>query len=630
MQNTRTRFLFLSHLLLAGVLGLATTLAVAGNQASLSWKNICQTTVCRGTGHDGVTEARISPDGKWVAATVLTPRNQGIFLLAPGNGTSSLWVVGSDPDWFPDSAGIVYVHGGDLWAAKVGSTEPVRLTDDEQDVRAPRVSPDGERVAFYSTRSGHQDLWVVNADGLSEPDQLTRAAMNVDESRFVHAWSPDGKAIAYFSNRTDYWQDDLWLVDVESREERPLSSSFMGRSEPSWSPDGTHIAVHGTAKSEFWYGDLSDIYIVHPESGREWPLDMQVNTMEINRVVWSGDGQSLFFPSHKRGEIELWRAPLSGGIATRMTNSGGVIHGFDATASGDSFVMVRSTATRGREVDYLADTGGDIRQLTNISTDWEGLVEPEEISFRSTDGHYIQAFRFTPPGFDPDGNYPALVQVHGGGTNSYYNGLNLVEQRLAQQGYVVLAVNYRGGSGFGRRFQDIAVNDWANGQALDAAAAAGFLRAQPWSSGKVGIYGYSYGGIISLAAVTRAPAAFDAAVPMGGIYDFADAYETADRLGKLFTREGHDGSPEERADIYATSNSVTRIEALETPVLIMHGEADTRAPFRQYQLVVDALERHEKVFEAHSYPGEPHGFRDPENRVDMYQRLEAWMDRWLR
>jgi dipeptidyl aminopeptidase/acylaminoacyl peptidase len=222
------------------------------------------------------------------------------------------------------------------------------------------------------------------------------------------------------------------------------------------------------------------------------------------------------------------------------------------------------------------------------------------------------------------------VQVHGGGTNSFLDALNTTEQYLAQRGYVVLAVNYRGGSGFGRPFQDLGVGDWANGQARDAAAAATFVRAQPWSNGKVGIYGYSYGGITSMAAIARVPDAFDAAVPMAGIYDFADAYTNADRLGKIFIRTGHGGSPEERPDVYAVSNTLARVTNVETPVLTMHGEADVRAPFRQFELAVEILEREGKVYEAHSYPNEPHGFRDPANRVDMHRRLEAWFDRWLR
>ena len=138
---------------------------------------------------------------------------------------------------------------------------------------------------------------------------------------------------------------------------------------------------------------------------------------------------------------------------------------------------------------------------------------------------------------------PALVNVHGGGTNSYLRTQNLIEQYLASKGYVVLAINYRGGSGFGREFQDLGVNDWASGQAHDAAIAADFLRTLPYVNGKVGIYGYSYGGIMSMATIARYPDKYDAAVPMAGIYDFADALTNADRLGKIFTQTGHGGPP---------------------------------------------------------------------------------------
>jgi dipeptidyl aminopeptidase/acylaminoacyl peptidase len=198
---------------------------------------------------------------------------------------------------------------------------------------------------------------------------------------------------------------------------------------------------------------------------------------------------------------------------------------------------------------------------------------------------------------------------------------------LAAKGYLVLAVNYRGGSGFGRAFQDLGVNDWANGQARDAAAAAGFLRGLPWSNGKVGIYGYSYGCITSMAAIARVPGAFDAAVPMAGIYDFADAYENADRLGRIFIKTGHGGAPDERPDVYAVSNTLARLSNIETPVLVMHGEEDVRAPFRQFELAIESLAASGKTFESRSYPGEPHGFRNPANRIDMYQRLEEFFDR---
>jgi dipeptidyl aminopeptidase/acylaminoacyl peptidase len=193
-----------------------------------------------------------------------------------------------------------------------------------------------------------------------------------------------------------------------------------------------------------------------------------------------------------------------------------------------------------------------------------------------------------------------------------------------------MAINYRGGSGFGREFQDLGVNDWASGQAHDAALAADFMRSLPYVNGKVGIYGYSYGGIMTMATIARYPGKFDAAVPMAGIYDFGDAYTNADRLGKVFIKTGHGGSPEERKDTYAISNTLARLKNITTPLLIMHGEADVRAPFRQYQLAVKILQENNKVFESKSYPNEPHGFRDPANRLDMNRRMEAFFEKYLK
>jgi dipeptidyl aminopeptidase/acylaminoacyl peptidase len=195
---------------------------------------------------------------------------------------------------------------------------------------------------------------------------------------------------------------------------------------------------------------------------------------------------------------------------------------------------------------------------------------------------------------------------------------------------VVLAINYRGSSSYGRDFQDLSTLDWCNGQAQDAAEAASYLRTLPISNGKVGIYGYSYGGITTMAAAARFPDAFDAAVPMAGIYDFAAAHKPADRVGKLFYELGHGGSPEKNPKAYAHSRTLSHIANVKAPVLTLHGEADVRAPFDQYNALVAELKKHGKVFESHSYPGEPHGFRSLANRADLYVRAEAWMNKYLR
>ncbi|MEE4639804.1 MAG: alpha/beta fold hydrolase [Wenzhouxiangella sp.] len=595
----------------------------------LTWDRVCEAAICHRAGHDGVRQARLAPNGKTAVLSVNTPGRAGLYLLDPNDGRTRFWTAGHSPAWFEDSQRIVFVHDNDVWTLSIDGSEPQRVTADEHDVAQPAPSPDGRLIAFSSRRSGHQELWLVPADGSAPPQPLTEEAMSAGELRFGHAWSPDGKQLAYVSNKGHFWHDDLWLADIESGRTRQLSRSFMTLGAPSWSPDGNTIAAFGTAKSGFWYTHMADLYLVDADTGDERKLDGGVHAVEIGHPVWSGDGSDLFFLVHERGQLNVWRIAAAGGVATRLTHDGGMIDGLSADRRSNHLLLVRSTAVRGREVDALNPDGGPLRQLTRLSSNWENLQQPTEISYRARDGLYIQAFQFVPPDFDPSRRYPAVVQLHSGGTHSFYNGLNLVEQRMAQQGFVVLAVNYRGGSGFGRPFQDLSIGDWAHRQALDAADAADWIRRQPWSSGRIGAYGYSYGGIVALAAEVQAPGSFDAVVSMSGIYDFSHAHEEADRLGKMFLSFGHGGTPEQVPARYAASNLLDRIDRVRAPVLLTHGELDRRAPYSQFQAAVQALERHGKVFEAISYPDEGHLFRDPHQRGDIYRKMEAWMHRWL-
>jgi dipeptidyl aminopeptidase/acylaminoacyl peptidase len=172
-------------------------------------------------------------------------------------------------------------------------------------------------------------------------------------------------------------------------------------------------------------------------------------------VYWSGDGNTLYFAYHERGDLNLWSVPAKGGIATKLTNDRGTLRSFGTTAQGDAFVFVRSGPVEGSEAFYLPGIGGPPRQLTKFAEQWENVREPQEVSYRSFDGLYIQGFLYLPPDMKDGARHPALVNVHGGGTNSYLRTQNLLEQYLASKGYVVLAINYRGGSGFGREFQDL-------------------------------------------------------------------------------------------------------------------------------------------------------------------------------
>ena len=576
----------------------------------------------------------ISPDGKWVAFTARGTRGAGLYRLpvaAEPPGDPQWWTESaSDVEWAPDSSGIVFVRSSRLWWIALAEEKPRALTSAMQGLRDPVFSPDGRTVAFYSTEGGAQDIWLVSLDG-GEARRLTSGSMSVDDGRFAASWSPDGTRIAFVSNKADYWADDVWVVEVKSGSARQLSRGIVNIGpRPVWSPRGDQILVAGTAKRDYWYLDLADLFLVDPASGAETRLAMPIHATAYNQpAFWSADGRRIFFVYQERGEHYLWAVPAVGGVATRVSHIGGVMSGLTAARGAEAFAFARSSATEGSDIYYLPATGGPERRLTHLAPRWAGLQEPIEVSFPSFDGLYIQGFLYLPPQARSGQRCPALVQVHGGGTNSYMRGLNLTEQYLASRGYVVLAINYRGGSGFGRAFQDLAIHDWLNGQALDPGAAADYLRRLPYVNGKVGIYGGSYGGMQTMAAMTRTPEKFDAAVPMRGIYSQTLTFDLMDRVGKIFSKTGHGGLPQERPEIYAKSNTIDRFANIRAPVLIMHGERDDRAPYRNFELAVAELRRLGKPFESRSYPGEGHGFRNPDNQIDMYRRLESFFEKHL-
>ncbi len=409
---------------------------------------------------NGVRQVSMAPDGKLVAITGEGPSGSGVYLVAPSEtAPPRFWFQGNVQAWFPDSQRIVFSRDNDLWTLRVGSTEPTRVTSDQGDERAPVVSPDGKLIAFYSTRSGHQDIWIVPSDGSAPSRALTTAAMALDDIRFAPAWSPNGREVAYISNKADYWHDDVWVAEVASGKSRQVSKSLMAASSPAWSPDGRSIALLGTAKRGYWYEDLQDIWVLDATTGAERTVRMQIQATDWLHslpVLWSGDGRVLSFAYHERGDLNLWSVPAAGGVATRMTNERGQLRSLETSATGDAFVYVRSGPVDGPEAFHLSRTGGPPKQLSRFADVWEGVREPREVSYRSFDGLYIQGFLYLPPGMRDGATYPGLVQVHGGGTNSYLRTQNLLEQYLASKGYVVLAINYRGGSGFGREFQDLA------------------------------------------------------------------------------------------------------------------------------------------------------------------------------
>lgn len=544
------------------------------------------------------------------------------------------------PAWSPDGETLAVVRGNrdggsDIWlVAADGSGTARRVAGGPWETRSPAFAPDGASLAFISGEGGALDIWAVSvAGGMAR--RLTERTNPLDEPRWTPRWSPDGEWIAYVSSRSgERNNDDVWIVSPDGERHRQLTTGLMVNTDPAWSPDSQLLAVVANTVMEHWYGDDADVWRVPlapdrmerltPAGGHSWRL-------EGAGIEWSADGGTIYALSLHDGDKNLTAVPADGRPRTAVTNFTGAVSDFAVSPDGQTLAYVFATQTGPPDLFVMPLTGGLPRHLTDCHRALPAALDPPmRMPFRSFDGLYCDSYLYLPPDFDERRRYAGLIQVHGGGTNAYGNGWHPVEQWLSRQGFVVMAVEYRGSSGYGRDFADLSYGDWGGGQTQDAVAAGEWLQRRPFITA-VGIYGGSYGGYLTLHGIVAAPDLFRAAVDMYGNTNKTTAHRYCDRVGRVFVARDYWGRyPEEMPELMERASTHTRLDRIKAPLLIMHGAEDRRVPAEESQQVAATLRAKDLPHEYVVYPGEGHGFRMREHRLDCYRRMLAWFECHLR
>ena len=584
-----------------------------------------------------------SPDGNQIAYLHDDPA-RGLMLHLADVRTGDIRqlsdapVAGWRPAWTPSGADIAVVRskergGSDIWLIpNAGGSERI-LVPGKGETRAPAFSPDGTSIAYISADDGHLDVWVASLDGSSRR-RLTQNTNPLDEPRWTPQWSPDGRWIAYVSSRSgERNNDDLWLVSIEGDEHRQLTSGIWVNTDACWSPDGSQIAVIANAETEHWYGDDADLWLISADEGPQVRVSADGGhtwRLEGAGLAWSPDGETIYSLHQHRGNRGILATPAGGGVPTLVTNLFGTVLDFDLSPNGDRLATIHASQTNPPELYVSSIEGGLPQRFTdNEAAVDAALSPPRRVPYQSFDGLYCDAYLYLPPEFDESETYPGLIQVHGGGTNSYGNGWHPVEQWLALSGFVVMAVEYRGSSGYGRDFAGLSYADWGGGQTRDAVAAGEWLEAQLWI-GKIGIYGGSYGGYLTLHSIVAEPDLFDAAVDMYGKTNMITGQQHADRVGRVFVaRDYWNRMGPEVPEAMKRASTHHRLTEIKTPLLILHGDRDTRVPPGESAQVAETLSAAGIAHEYIVYPGEGHGFRKREHRIDCYQRMLAWFSERL-
>jgi dipeptidyl aminopeptidase/acylaminoacyl peptidase len=258
------------------------------------------------------------------------------------------------------------------------------------------------------------------------------------------------------------------------------------------------------------------------------------------------------------------------------------------------------------------------------------MPEAQIVHYSSFDGKTISALLWIPFNLTRDGSRPALVLPHGGPTGQVQDNWSPRVAALVSRGYICIAPNVRGSTGYGMDFQRANYQDLGGSDLQDEVYAAKFVQTTGYvDSKRIGITGGSYGGFMTLMAIGKTPDVWAAGVELYGIINWMTMLDHEDPLLQQYEKSLL-GDPVKDRAVYDAASPITYIHAAKAPLLVLQGDNDPRVPKEEAVQVVDLLAKDGKTVAAHYYPNEGHGFAKRENQIDSIRRTVEWFDRYLK
>jgi dipeptidyl aminopeptidase/acylaminoacyl peptidase len=630
-----------------------------------------------------VGSPQISPDGRWVAYTVTTPNFEEesslirIWMIPMAGGTpipmTSATVSSWAPTWSADGEFLYFLSARDggksqVWALDLEhGGEARQITDIERGARSIEWSPDGKKLVLVirdedpkkadEKKAGKRSAktrepWVIDrlqfkrdyAGYLDrrrthiyvydvESKQLTQVTSG-DYDDSAPKWSPDGKMIAFVSNRTEEpdanYNTDIWLVDADNNDKgknliRVTSSPGPERS-PVWHPDGKSIGHISAPDVEAGQYATNHLAMISLKGGGPTLLAKDLDR-NASAPRFSEDGSSLYFRLEDSGEEHIARISPSGGSVKRLVE-GRLSASRYAIGKGDRLVVLISNPTLPGEL-FVADRG-ELRRLTEVNDAFMStlrLGETEEIHFKSHDGLEIEGFVTKPPSFNPSFRYPTLLRIHGGPVGQYDYGFSFEAQLFAAHDYVVVRSNPRGSSGYGQDFAMGLHQGWGEKDYRDVLAAVDHVIGLGYADpDRLGVGGYSYGGILTNYLITKTDR-FKAATSGAGSALYAASYGH-DMYQRWY--EWELGLPWENRELWERISPFNYIENVTTPTLFICGEKDWNVPVQNSEQLYQALRRLGVTTRLVVYPGEHHGGWSYEHTKHSHEQYLAWYDQHVK
>jgi len=557
-----------------------------------------------------------------------------------------------------------------IWMMSAGGGYPEQITAYQDNVGFVEWSPNGNGLIFGKAIGGNENtqfFWLSN-DG-AEIKELTK---NPTVRHNFADYSHDGAKIYYSSNKRDRNFFDIYSMNLADGKEELLYQQDGNNDFAAASKDGSKIII---SRSGIEFGLDNNLYLIDTKTKQETLLTPHEGAAQFGDVHFITNNEIEFTTNDKRefmsparmfldakavrilgdskwdvdtivvsrnndahaqitnregfSELDIYQAKKMGKDSVKLP-ANGIVGGLEFSKDGKKLAFTFNSAKNNADIWIYDIQSKSLTQLTKssrsgIST--SSFVEPELIKYKTFDGKEIPAWFYKP--MNASGKLPVIISVHGGPEGQERPGFNPLYQYYLSRGYGVLATNVRGSTGYGKTFTHLDDVHKREDSVKDLAYSVDWLKANGADSKRIAVMGGSYGGYMTMAAITLYPDLFAAAVNTVGIVNWETFLKNTSGYRRR-QREVEYGRLDRDLDFLRSISPLAKVDKIKTPLFVIHGKNDPRVPYTEAEQVVKALKDRNAIVEYKLYDDEGHGISKLKNRLELYPLVADFLDKYMK